>query len=550
MFLKDRNQSDSPTSINTTQRIPRRRLFRSLRWRLSLWYVGLLTVLLLGLSIVLLITVSRLLYTNSFQSFQDQARASTISHHAAFLAAISHRDNNGTWVCSNFTDAFQMQVIDSTYYAITPQNTALLIDPRSGIILAPSQLAGQVPVLLHKDVLSQLYDLSRRNWQQAILNTNSLAYRVNVNGVQSGVMLLAYDYRNPSATCPNQSKLLPAVVMIAGDFTPTQHTVQSFTVLLASSAGILFVLGLAIGVPLTGASLRRLSKVSSVAQLLAQGDLSQRIKPHKQRDEIDDLAQNFDDMADQLQSAFQAQKDSEQRVRQFFADVSHELRTPMTTIRGYLDILGRGNTSADELVHIVTEARGEADRMAKLVTGLVTLGRFDTGHQLNLEWTNIGMLAGSAVDQARLLAGERQVQFIGDGQGQLFAYIDADRIKQVVLILLDNALKYGRQSDDGWVLLALNRDTSAITITISDNGLGIAAEDIDHIFERFYRTRNKAVQAERTDERQAGSGLGLAIAQAIVRVHGGTLSVSSVLGEGTIFTIVLPVQANPLNTLG
>src|SRR5579883_2665759 len=218
--------------------------------------------------------------------------------------------------------------------------------------------------------------------------------------------------------------------------------------------------------------------------------------------------------------------------------------------------------------------------MSRLVNDLLTLARFDTNRPLDLQSTDLIALAGEAVDQARILAGDRQVTLRTDGAGRLMVNLDADRIKQTLLVLLDNALKYGRQGPDGWVRVYVERMDRGALITVADNGQGIAPDALPHIFERFYRVRRAQRQrmtgsqvtdhpeppaltgphAPNTgqDERDdhgatanngapgaggpGGSGLGLAIAKAIIDAHGGSLTVQSRVGAGTTFTIALPIN--------
>jgi two-component system OmpR family sensor kinase len=174
-------------------------------------------------------------------------------------------------------------------------------------------------------------------------------------------------------------------------------------------------------------------------------------------------------------------------------------------------------------------------------------------------------LAGEAVDQARILAGQREVSLTSDGGGRLIVRLDPDRMKQVLLILLDNGLKYGRGEPDSWVHVRVDRTERGALLTVSDNGQGIPPDDLPHIFDRFYRSERAKRQRRMTGaqvpaveppaqasgagpqassgSRQSspsGVGLGLAIAHAIVRSHGGTLAVESQLGVGTSFTLALP----------
>ena len=253
----------------------------------------------------------------------------------------------------------------------------------------------------------------------------------------------------------------------------------------------------------------------------------------------------------------------------FIADASHELRTPLTAIRGYLDLLNMGAIDDPATARSSLQAaRNEADRMSRLLNDLLTLARLDIGRPVQREPLDIVALAGEAVDQARILAGERSVTLQTDGHGPLMVRGDHDRLKQVLLALLDNALKYGQPAPEGWVHVRVGRNTDEAFIAIEDNGRGIAPEDLTHIFDRFYRgeraERKRRVVAARAAQQQSadfgatippapdqnmpavalsGSGLGLAIARAIVRAHGGEIRVQSQPNVGTVFTIRLPLMA-------
>ena len=274
------------------------------------------------------------------------------------------------------------------------------------------------------------------------------------------------------------------------------------------------------------------------------------------------MGEAFDGMLARIEAAFAASQRSEDRMRQFIADASHELRTPLTSIRGYTDVLLRGAKDDPETAErVLLAARREAERMSRLVADLLTLARLDTVRAAERRPVDLVALVGESVDQARILAGERQVLMRTDGAGPLLAPADPDQLKQALLVLLDNALKYGRQGSDGWVLLGVSRRPGAAVITVEDNGPGIPAEDLPHIFERFYRAE-RAARARRASSGPAsvaqgsasnasgasggkveGSGLGLAIAHAIAQAHGGTLTAHSQPGVGTQFTLTLPAAA-------
>ena len=252
-------------------------------------------------------------------------------------------------------------------------------------------------------------------------------------------------------------------------------------------------------------------------------------------------------------------------MRQFIADASHELRTPLTSIRGYTDVLLRGAVQDPATAtQVLGQVRREAERMSRLVNDLLTLARLDEGRPLELQAVDLAALAGEAVDQARLLAGEREVTLRNEA-GHARVLADPDRLKQVLLILLDNALKYGRQDAGGWVRVRVGRSERGVFVSVSDNGPGIAAEDLPHIFDRFYRAQRAALRrmtdayaaardsgapanpravapTQPSDSgRPEGSGLGLPIALALTHAHGGTLTVESQPGAGTTFVLELPL---------
>ena len=175
-------------------------------------------------------------------------------------------------------------------------------------------------------------------------------------------------------------------------------------------------------------------------------------------------------------------------MRLFIADASHELRTPLTAIRGYLDLLNMGAIDDPATARSSLQAaRNEADRMSRLLNDLLTLARLDIGRPMQREPMDIIALAGEAVDQARILAGERTVALQTDGHGLLMVNGDHDLLKQVLLALLDNALKYGRPAAEGWVHVRVGRTATDALLAVEDNGRGIAPEDVAQIFDRFYR---------------------------------------------------------------
>jgi two-component system, OmpR family, sensor kinase len=313
------------------------------------------------------------------------------------------------------------------------------------------------------------------------------------------------------------------------------------------SGGLLFLLlALGGGLCLTWSTLAAVRRVTQTArEISASQDFKQRVslKRNVGRDEIAELAETFNMMLANLESAYQQQK-------RFTADASHELRAPLTSICCNLDLLARApDLPAGERDAALADTRAEADRMGRLVNDLLILARADerTLRQGALRTTDQGSrnkapridLDSLLLEVFRQYRGASAEQNEVNGPHLILQHIapaqvsgQADQLKQVLVILLDNGLKY--TPAEGSVTLSLSVDRREATLKVSDTGFGIAPEALPHIFERFYR-------ADRGRSREeGGSGLGLAIAQSIVQEHQGRIEVESVLGQGSTFSVHLP----------
>ncbi len=310
-------------------------------------------------------------------------------------------------------------------------------------------------------------------------------------------------------------------------------TVQSTLDQLASDLGLTVVvafLTFAIGVWLL--SRRVLAPVQRVTQAAARvsgKDLSQRVPVASTDDELRALAFSINHMLDRLQESFETQ-------RRFTADASHELRTPVTAIVGHARYLLRRTQPTPEQVDSLTVIQREAERMGKLVNDLLELARADAGFQVHREPMNLVETLEAVRDGLAPVAGSAEIR-VDCAVPLLEVDGDPARLKQVVLNLVQNALNAGAHH----VTLHLEREGADARLEVLDDGPGIPSEALPHVFERFYR-----VDGARST-RGSGSGLGLAIVRWIVQMHGGRVEVRSRVGEGTVFTVTLPVL-NPKST--
>ncbi len=304
----------------------------------------------------------------------------------------------------------------------------------------------------------------------------------------------------------------------------TQTTLATLLILLAVIAMILSSLAAWF---LTSRALAPLSTVTQVAtQITRADDLSRRIPlAANSNDEVSQLIQAFNETLERLEQLFTMQ-------RRFLADVSHELRTPLTVIKGNVGLIRKIGADEESLEGI----EHEVDRLTRLVGDLLLLAQAESGQvPFDMAPVEIGEVLLEVYQQMKVLAGERQSVQLNEID-QIVVKGDRDRLKQVMLNLVGNAIQYTPQG--GTVSISLSKVDLNARLAISDTGPGIPREDLPHIFERFYRGEKSRHRGS-----TSGFGLGLSIAYWIVRNHNGTMEVQSEEGKGTTFIVWLPILA-------
>ncbi len=315
---------------------------------------------------------------------------------------------------------------------------------------------------------------------------------------------------------------------------PTEAALGRLRFLLFLGSGITLFFTGTLGWIMAGQALKPIGRMTEAASAIQEAqDLTRRIQYSGPGDEVGRLAETLNRMLERLHRAYQVLEEAGAGMRRFVSDASHELRTPLTTIRGNVELLRKmGDTDPQTRAEALGDIAGEAERMSRLVSDLLALARADSGFRLEMGPVNLGTLLAEIIRQSSILAGE--VAFTEVGAGALEGVSvrgNADSLKQLFLILLDNAFLY--TGDGGSVQVEGRLQGDRVEVVVRDTGTGIAENDLPRIFDRFYRA-DKARQS-------GGTGLGLAIARWIVEQHGGTIGVQSRVGEGSAFTIRLPI---------
>ncbi|MFL5629486.1 MAG: sensor histidine kinase [Ktedonobacteraceae bacterium] len=486
---------------------------RSLCGRLVLWNVVVLLLTLAVLESVVYAVVSTYLMANVDAQLQLQA---------AKLQSITQ-----TWQLDGhpFDNSFLDQlVIANQGDEFTSGSPYIkLLDARDGHILRRSPNLGRVrlPFIL-ADFTAALQNQSRPNTYQ------------DSSGRQVRILTLAlHDTKQHVVVVAQVSQSLEAV----------QQVRLILALVLASGGLCAALIAYAVGSWVTRRELRPLHVLSTTMLNLSAQGLGMRLSPRKPTAEMQQLTDAFNQMSERLEASFALQ-------RAFVADVSHELRTPLTSIRGQIDVLLMNPALEDEAHQDVQQIRAELGRLSRLVNNLLTNARAEAGvlPEVNpdgAQRVELDVLVIEVARQARFLNQRVSLQ-LGHLQ-QVSVPGDADMLKQLMLNLVDNALTYTQPGGKVSITLTCTRPAPEVLkqvknatqddwamVEIHDTGPGIAPADLPHIFERHYRANRLHARGK------LSSGLGLSIALLIARVHGGTITVESVVDRGTCFRVWLP----------
>ena len=461
----------------------------SIRLRLALWYTAVLGVTLIVFGLLLYFLMARHLIDESDVSIASRAQhiASAIRVDAAAPPTLSH---------------VELPPID----AFESPGVYVQVVQTDGVVVAHSDNLG-----------GQALPADERAFAAAWTG-HGVSYTATVGGEQVRV------YLQPLAI---GGKII-GFVQVGRTYGEAFAVLERLRLGLLGFGGLSLLLAGGIAWGMAGGALMPIATITRTARAIALSKgFSRRLEDTESRDELGQLGSTFNEMLASLEEAYATQQ-------RFIADASHELRTPLTAVRANLELLRRQRDAIplEERMVLLDAAASETERMARLVSDLLSLARADAGQKLQARKVELDRLLLDAYGEARLLA--KGVKVAIDGIDEVPLLADPDRLKQLILVLIDNALRY--TPPGGEVKLSLGKDSTTAILQVTDTGIGISGDDLPHIFERFYR----ADKARARDA--AGTGLGLSIAKWIVEQHGGDIRVESILGKGSVFTVRLPLN--------
>lgn len=311
------------------------------------------------------------------------------------------------------------------------------------------------------------------------------------------------------------------------------HILRGFLFTLMFATPLILLLAVVSGYLLLKQPLKPIAALTQQAECIGAENLSERMPVLQTGDELERLALALNRMLTRLEDAVQ-------HIHRFSEDVSHELRTPLTIMRGELESAAQIERTNSEVAGAIWSSIEEIERLSRIVNNLLVLSRLDYDNAgMEMRVVNLSALVGDTTEQMRVLAQERDIEIACDLR-PVTVLGEAGHLRQVAVNLLDNAIKYTR--DGGHIDVRVRKDGNLGVFEVADNGIGIAARALPHIFERFYRTDRARSRAS------GGSGLGLSIVRAICSAHGGDVNVQSEEGHGTTMTVrLLHCAAEALN---
>ena len=506
-----------PNNVSTSNPHPSARLgpfFRSIRFRITLWFVVILAIILGAFSLFIYFRQTQVLRAETSSRLIAQ-QSQLENYYRAVFHALNEKESEPS----------EMGVLaNENLPLLQPSDVFALLDPQGQVI--------QQSLNFPAEALASL----DQTWQQLPNPSEPFAYVLSQTNPAGGMSQKDYLFVTSAVDFGGgrQAMLILGSPLDPGGQLPrlalTLSLVYALTLLVAFGGGYW----------LANQAMRPVQVITRTAREIGEHDLNRRLLLGR-ADELGQLADTFDEMLNRLQAAFE-------RQRQFTADASHELRTPLTIIQLESSSALERRRTAAEYEATLGVIQAENERMSRLVNELLTLARLDAGGAaLPSEKLDLSEVALDVVERLDVLARKNRVKLLTGDLGEANVWADRTFLNHVLTNLIENALKYA-QGEKAEVRLQTGSQQRAgklwAWVQVADNGPGIPAEHLPHLFDRFYRIdAARSQNDDESGEATSGSGLGLAIVQTIVQAYGGEVEVRNQIESGAIFTVWLPGAA-------
>jgi len=491
--------------------------FKSIRFKITILYMAILAVTLTSFSIILYHNVGNGLYGSMDTLLKSKAggisQAINTYWEAYNLEAGSTSDKTETLRKRrniNFAKIAQRWVKEET---TDPQLLDILVQvfDTDGAIIASSKRA------------QKLTDISRKNFISVLQGRNR--FDTVASEEQTGRITLRI-YTTPVF----ENEKVAYIVQVASPLSSIEVALNNIKIAVFILFPITVLLAGLMGVFLAKVTLRPVDNMINTIHQITAENMKLKLSVPDTKDEIQKLAETFNNMLGRLDEAFTSQ-------RQLFEDLSHELKTPLTILKGEFEVILKKMRSQEEYQIILKSALEEINRITSLVQGLLLIAHLDSKEAVPIKnKIDLTALLKDVIDNIDCLAKLKNIEISFEPDGELLFDGDGSQLKTLFLNILDNAIKYTPQS--GSIKVSAIKLKENAEIKVVDTGVGMSQEDIKHIFDRFYRI----------DKSRAGSGfgLGLSIAKSITEAHGGVIEVQSEPSVGTSFKVTLPLSAKSI----
>ncbi len=460
------------------------RLRRSLAFRLTLWYAGVFTLSSLTAFLIVYFSLSTMRLHQTDEGLSNEI--------AEFSALLASRDMNALTTFLNI-EAESSGVKDMFFRVMTAD----------GKVLASSNMSSWNDIGVSKAALKRLADGVGRAFETQTVAERHHTIRVAYGAISPGMIIQIGQSREDDEEFLEMSRKIYGITLIV----------------LMAAAGL-------VGWFLARRALQGLEEVTRTATAIADGSLEKRVSVKSGADEINRLATTFNVMLDRIQVLITG-------MREMTDNIAHDLRSPIARIRGIAEMTLTTHGSTEEYESMAASTMEECDRLLEVINTMLDITEFEAGAaKLKREEVDLSALVRAACELFQPIAEDKGIALTADAPPGHFITGDVPRLQRMVANLLDNALKY--TPSQGEVAVSIRGEEDKVVISVRDTGIGISEKDLPNIFKRFYRCdRSRS---------QAGTGLGLSLAQAVASAHGGSITVESALGKGSLFRVALPRQ--------